>query len=61
MPPVGLEPTISADERMQTCAFDGAATGTSLNRNYLVQYSLPLGHILSQLNPFHTFIPDDPI
>ena len=28
MPPVGLEPTISADERPQTYALDRAATGT---------------------------------
>ena len=27
MPPVGLEPTISADERPQTYALDRAATG----------------------------------
>ena len=46
---------------MQTCALDGAATGTSLNFNYIVQYSLPLGHILSQLNPLHTFTPDVPM
>jgi hypothetical protein len=29
MPPPGFEPTISADERPQTNAFDRAATGTS--------------------------------
>ena len=28
MPPVGFEPTISADERLQTYALDRAATGT---------------------------------
>jgi len=28
MPPVGLEPTISAGERPQTYALDRAATGT---------------------------------
>ena len=28
MPPVGLEPTISADERPQTYAIDRPATGT---------------------------------
>ena len=28
MPPVGFEPTISADERPQTYALDRAATGT---------------------------------
>ena len=28
MPPVGFEPTISADERQQTYALDRAATGT---------------------------------
>ena len=28
MPPVGFEPTISAGERPQTYALDGAATGT---------------------------------
>ena len=28
MPPVGFEPTISAGEKPQTYALDGAATGT---------------------------------
>jgi len=28
MPPVGFEPTISADERLQTYALDRATTGT---------------------------------
>jgi len=28
MPPVGMEPTISAGERLQTYALDRAATGT---------------------------------
>ena len=28
MPPVGLEPTISEEERQQTYALDRAATGT---------------------------------
>jgi len=28
MPPVGFEPTVSADERPQTNALDRAATGT---------------------------------
>ena len=31
MPPVGFEPTISAGERPQTYALDGAATGTGCN------------------------------
>ena len=30
MPPVGLEPTISAGERLQTYALDRAATGTGI-------------------------------
>ena len=30
MPPVGFEPTISADERPQTYALDHAATGTGI-------------------------------
>ena len=30
MPPVGIEPTISASERPQTYALDRAATGTGL-------------------------------
>ena len=30
MPPVGFEPTVSADERPQTRALDRAATGTGL-------------------------------
>jgi hypothetical protein len=32
MPPVGLEPRISASERSQTCAVDRAATGTGDRR-----------------------------
>ena len=32
MPPVGFEPTISASERPQTYALDGAATGTGINK-----------------------------
>jgi len=32
MPPVGLEPTISAGDRPQTYALDGAATGTDLSK-----------------------------
>ena len=31
MPPVGFEPTVSADERSQTHALDRAASGTGLN------------------------------
>jgi hypothetical protein len=30
MPPAGFEPVISADERQQTHALDGAATGVGL-------------------------------
>ena len=30
MPPAGFEPTISADERPQTYALDGAASGTEI-------------------------------
>jgi hypothetical protein len=30
MPPVGFEPTVSAGERPQTYALDGAASGTSV-------------------------------
>ena len=32
MPPVGFEPTFSADERLQTYALDRAATGTGSDR-----------------------------
>ena len=32
MPPVGFEPTISADERPKTYALDRAATGTGINK-----------------------------
>ena len=45
MPPVGLEPTISAGERPQTYALDRAATGngythaTSLNFLFAYQYN----------------------
>ena len=31
MPPAGFEPTISEDERPQTCALDRAASGTGKN------------------------------
>jgi hypothetical protein len=34
MPPVGFEPTISADQRPQTYALDGAATGTGAFFNH---------------------------
>ena len=34
MPPVGFEPTISADERPQTYALDRAATGTGKKPPY---------------------------
>jgi hypothetical protein len=34
MPPVGFEPTISADERQQTYALDRAATGTGNTTAY---------------------------
>jgi len=34
MPPVGFQPTISADERPQTYALDRAATGTGTVTTY---------------------------
>ena len=34
MPPVGLEPAISAGERPQTYALDRAATGTGIIKSY---------------------------
>ena len=34
MPPVGFEPTISAGDRLQTYALDGAVTGAGETRNY---------------------------
>ena len=37
MPPVGLEPTISAGERPQTYALDRAATGTGISPSYADQ------------------------
>jgi hypothetical protein len=36
MPSVGFEPTISADERQQTCALDSEATGTGLISCYFL-------------------------
>ena len=36
MPPVGLEPTISAGERPQTYALDRAATGTGKVHNTVI-------------------------
>jgi hypothetical protein len=47
MKPVGFEPTISAGDRPQTYAIDGAATGTG--------YLAPLGNantVPLSLNPF---------
>jgi len=38
MTPVEFEPTISAGERPQTYAFDGAATGTGLPLPYFIQF-----------------------
>ena len=35
MPPVGFEPTISAGERSQTYALDGAATGTGKSKHFM--------------------------
>ena len=37
VPPVGFEPTISAGERPQTYALDGAATGTGWITHYIFQ------------------------
>ena len=37
MPPVGFEPTISADERPQTYALDRAATGSGIYFYYNLQ------------------------
>jgi len=36
MPPVKFEPTISAGERPQTYALDGATTGTGIEYLYIV-------------------------
>ena len=36
MPPVGFEPTISADERPQTYALDRAATGTCYSPHIVI-------------------------
>jgi len=59
MPPVGIEPTISADERSQTYTLDSAATGTGHKdvKNTKVKYIinslkfytevLSLGHIVT--------------
>ena len=38
MPTMGFEPTISAGERPQTYALDGAATGTGFQ--YVLQYKI---------------------
>ena len=38
MPLVGFEPSISAGERPQTHALDGAATGTGYDGQYIVSY-----------------------
>ena len=35
MPPVGIEPTVSAGERPQTCTLDRTATGTSITASYI--------------------------
>ena len=37
MPPVGFEPTISADERLQTYSLDRAATGTGNLQHYITK------------------------
>jgi len=36
MPPVGFEPAVTAGERPQTHALDGAATGTGFIKNYYI-------------------------
>ena len=45
MPPVGLEPTISAGERSQTYALDRAATKTGLLSTQGTKISLKLFYI----------------
>jgi len=40
MPLAGFEPTISAEERPQTYALDGAATGTGIYVHYMSDYNI---------------------
>ena len=53
MSPVGFEPTISAGERPQTNAFDGAATGTGLDVLYELKIRLAYAETVSEdRNPY---------
>jgi len=49
MPPVGLEPTISAGERPQTYALDRAATGTG-KTTYIEHENEEIGAIFETRN-----------
>jgi hypothetical protein len=51
MPPVGFEPTISASERPQTYALDGAATGTGAHALFLYCYTKVLVNFISGVLP----------
>ena len=60
MPPLGIEPTMSAGKRPQICALDRATTGTGKFPGYVEpKYSLhlqdPLYYVsLSHMNEIHT-------
>ena len=58
MPPVGIEPRISAGERPQTYALDRAATGTGnfIVRNYYSSFTLngESGQLIRQINVMAT-------
>ena len=59
MPPVGFEPTISADEWPWTYALDRVATGTGNNNNNNNNNELPLVEsfgLLNELFPFPSIL-----
>jgi hypothetical protein len=66
MPPVGFEPTISADERPQTYALDRATSGTGIkykqilkiNLYFYIEKSLKL-RFISYVSPPESSLPHD--
>ena len=61
MPPVGFEPTIPADERPQTYAFDRTATGIGTSVCYWVLYSARYSQsITATISLRYTILPSTP-
>ena len=48
MPPVRFELTISAGERLQTYALDGASAGTGISRRYWSEFKTVLCEVFAE-------------